>query len=110
MRRLMVARGRGGPVRGLGSGMDLVHRIRWANVARAAALAAAVLLVVAWPRLRAEPPALPPEPRVEETRATAPPPAEFALEAPREREKPRKRGGEKRRSTRKRRAAGRPAK
>ena len=40
--------------------MDLLHRIRWANVARAAALVAAVALVVAWPRLRAEPPPLPP--------------------------------------------------
>ena len=53
--------------------MDLLHRIRWANVARAAALAAAVLLVVAWPRLRSDPPPLPPEPRVaEEARAAAP--------------------------------------
>ena len=51
--------------------MDLLHRIRWANVARAAPLAAAVLLVVAWPKLRAEPPPLPPEPEVVE-RAPAP--------------------------------------
>jgi hypothetical protein len=46
--------------------MDLLHRIRWANVARAAALVAAVLLVVAWPKLRAEPPPLPPQPAVDE--------------------------------------------
>jgi hypothetical protein len=39
---------------------DLLHRIRWANVARAAAVALALLLALAWPRLRAHPDALPP--------------------------------------------------
>lgn len=41
--------------------LDLLHRIRWANVARAAAVALALLLALAWPRLRANPDApLPP--------------------------------------------------
>jgi hypothetical protein len=40
--------------------LDLLHRIRWANVARAAAVALALLLVLAWPRLRAHSDALPP--------------------------------------------------
>ena len=39
--------------------MDLLHRIRWTNVARAAAVLGTVALVAAWPRLRAAPPALP---------------------------------------------------
>jgi len=52
--------------------MDLLHRIRWANVARAAALVAAVLLLVSWPRLRAEPPPLPPQPEVVEEQAPVP--------------------------------------
>lgn len=39
---------------------DLLHRIRWANVVRAAVVLAAVALVVAWPHLEGEPPALPP--------------------------------------------------
>lgn len=63
--------------------MDLLHRIRWANVARAAALAAAVLLVVAWPRLRAEPPPLPSEPQVEEVAAAPAGGEELAFEAER---------------------------
>lgn len=37
----------------------LLARVRWANVARAAALVAVVALVAAWPQLRAEAPALP---------------------------------------------------
>src|SRR3954451_12453275 len=32
--------------------MDLLHRIRWGNVARAGALVLAVALVALWPRLR----------------------------------------------------------
>lgn len=36
------------------------HRIRWANVARAAALLLAVLLVLAWPRLKGHDDGLPP--------------------------------------------------
>jgi hypothetical protein len=37
-------------------GSDLGRRIRWGNVARAAGLAGVIVLVVAWPRLRAAPP------------------------------------------------------
>jgi hypothetical protein len=62
--------------------MDLLHRIRWGNVARAAALVAAVALVVAWPRLRSDPPPLPPQPRVEDARAAAPSGDEFGLDRP----------------------------
>jgi hypothetical protein len=63
---------------------DLLHRIRWANVARAAALLLAVLLAVAWPRLRGHAEALPPAvatPATAEEAATTPdtPP----MEAPR---------------------------
>jgi pyruvate/2-oxoglutarate dehydrogenase complex dihydrolipoamide acyltransferase (E2) component len=43
--------------------MELLRRVRWGNVGRAAALLAVVALVVLWPRLRADPPPLPPEPR-----------------------------------------------
>src|SRR4051812_43776655 len=39
---------------------DLLHRIRWANVARAAALLLAALLALAWPRLKAHDDGLPP--------------------------------------------------
>ena len=39
---------------------QLRRRIRWGNVARVAAVALAVGLVVLWPRLRSAPPALPP--------------------------------------------------
>ncbi len=54
--------------------MDLLRRIRWGNVARAIALLAAVGLVVAWPRLSAPPPELPPAPRLA-TPGWAEPPA-----------------------------------
>jgi hypothetical protein len=54
--------------------LDLLHRIRWANVARAAAVALALLLALAWPRLRAHSDALPP--------AVGPAPA-IATQAPR---------------------------
>jgi hypothetical protein len=64
--------------------MDLLHRIRWGNVARAAALLAAVVLVVAWPRLRADPPPLPPRPAVEEAQAAGG--EELGFDTPRERE------------------------
>ena len=43
-----------------GMTLDLLHRIRWANVARAAAVALALLLALAWPRLRNHQEALPP--------------------------------------------------
>jgi hypothetical protein len=39
---------------------DLLHRIRWANVARAAAILLALALAIAWPRLRAHDDPLPP--------------------------------------------------
>jgi hypothetical protein len=39
---------------------DLLRRIRWTNVARAAAVALALLLALAWPRLRTHQDALPP--------------------------------------------------
>jgi hypothetical protein len=39
---------------------DLFHRVRWVNVARAGAVLLAVLLVVAWPRLKARQDDLPP--------------------------------------------------
>ncbi|HYF28035.1 MAG TPA: hypothetical protein VD931_19990, partial [Baekduia sp.] len=38
---------------------SFLARVRWANVARAAALLGVVALVVLWPRLRAEAPRLP---------------------------------------------------
>src|SRR3954451_5953759 len=37
-----------------------MDRLRWDNIARAAAVLAVVALVVAWPHLRGAPPALPP--------------------------------------------------
>jgi hypothetical protein len=58
--------------------MDLLRRIRWGNVARALALVAALVLVVAWPSLRPDPPALPPAPAV----ASEGEGEEFALEPP----------------------------
>jgi hypothetical protein len=65
--------------------MDLHRRIRWGNVARAAALVAVVVLVVAWPRLRSEPPAIPPPAVAEEPRPQdlpiPPAPEERAAEA-----------------------------
>jgi hypothetical protein len=39
---------------------DLLHRVRWTNVARAGALLLAALLALAWPRLKAHDDALPP--------------------------------------------------
>ena len=37
-----------------------MDRLRWDNIARAAAVLAVVALVVAWPRIKGAPPALPP--------------------------------------------------
>jgi hypothetical protein len=55
--------------------LDLLHRIRWANVARAAAVVLALLLALAWPRLRAHqdglPPAVEPVPAAPTKAATA---------------------------------------
>src|SRR4051794_9448125 len=48
----------GGPPGGMNA--DLLHRIRWANVARAAAVLLALALVVGWPRLRGQAEPLPP--------------------------------------------------
>jgi hypothetical protein len=39
---------------------DLFHRLRWTNIARAAAVLAALGLVLAWPHLHGGAPALPP--------------------------------------------------
>jgi hypothetical protein len=39
---------------------DLLQRIRWANVVRAAAVVLALALIFAWPHLRSAAPALPP--------------------------------------------------
>jgi periplasmic protein TonB len=55
---------------------DLLYRIRWTNVARVAAVVLALLLMIAWPRLRGHPQPLPsaaPEP-------AAPPPRDVVLE------------------------------
>src|SRR3954452_1973411 len=60
--RTKIARGAKSRPPGPRPGMDLDdlrHRIRWGNVGRAGALLAAVALVVLWPQLRSEPPALP---------------------------------------------------
>src|SRR3954463_2728389 len=40
-------------------GRDVLRRVRWGNVALAAAVVAALVAVVAWPRLTAPAPALP---------------------------------------------------
>ena len=40
-------------------GRDVLRRVRWGNVALAAAVAAALVVAVAWPRIAASPPALP---------------------------------------------------
>src|SRR5829696_2788444 len=60
--------------------MDLLRRIRWGNVTRAAALLAAVALVLAWPRLRSDPPSLPPEPALAAPAATREEGREFGVE------------------------------
>jgi hypothetical protein len=69
-----------------------MDRLRWDNIARAAAVLAVIALVVAWPRLRAQPPALPPAAAtpvtVEDPALTAPAPAR-AVEATRRPHKPR---------------------
>src|SRR3954452_17328031 len=78
--RTKIARGAKSRPPGPRPGMDLDdlrHRIRWGNVGRAGALLAAVALVVLWPQLRSEPPALP------EARAVpAAPPATRTKPAP----------------------------
>jgi len=40
-------------------GRDVLRRVRWGNVALAAAVAAALVVAVAWPRIARSPPALP---------------------------------------------------
>lgn len=92
--------------------MDLIRRIRWTNVARAAALACALALVVAWPQLRAKPPSLPAAPAIAET-----PPApversrEFGLEpaAPPSTPAPKAHDGAKRAKATPKRRAPRPS-
>src|SRR3954447_443243 len=39
---------------------DLLHRLRWANLARVAAVLLALVLIFAWPHLHAAEPSLPP--------------------------------------------------
>jgi len=55
---------------------DLLHRIRWANVARAAVVLAAAALVLAWPLLKTDPPTLPPAAAEPVAPAAAEPPAD----------------------------------
>jgi hypothetical protein len=54
----------------------ILQRIRWANVARAGAVVAALLLAIAWPKLRDRPDPLPPAAAVpavvEDAQAAAP--------------------------------------
>ena len=47
-----------GPQKGMSA--DFLHRIRWANVARAAAILLALALAIGWPRLRPQADPLPP--------------------------------------------------
>jgi hypothetical protein len=69
--------------------MDLLHRIRWNNVARAAAVLAAIVLVLAWPHLRSKAPEIPSgEPTAAVPPSEAPPAGEPGREvegAPRSR-------------------------
>jgi hypothetical protein len=55
--------------------LDLLHRVRWTNVARAAAAVLALLLALAWPRLRAHQDALPPAVEPVSAAAARPPAA-----------------------------------
>lgn len=57
-------------------------RVRWGNIARAAALLALAVLVLAWPHLRADPPALPPARAVPVTPAPPTAPAPPTTPAP----------------------------
>src|SRR5690349_206596 len=98
--------------------MDLLRRIRWNNVARAAAVLAAVALVLAWPHLRSKPPEIPPEEPVAavpletaggeaagEESAASERPAERPAGAERPRATERRRTAERRRAAARRRAA-----
>jgi hypothetical protein len=67
---------------------DLLHRVRWANVARVAAVLLALALVLAWPRLRSQAAPLPPtavtpalSDRVGTTEVTPPAPTTAATRA-----------------------------
>src|SRR3954471_23395234 len=65
-------------------GPDVLRRVRWGNVALAAAAAAALVAVVAWPRLTVPPPALPSDSATPLVRKdTRPAPARPAKPAPR---------------------------
>jgi hypothetical protein len=75
---------------------DLLHRIRWANVARAAAILLALALVIGWPRVRPHADPLPPAvaapalpDRLATTELAGDEPAPAAARAPRA--KPRRR-------------------
>src|SRR3954466_11292170 len=80
---------------------DLLHRIRWANVARAPAILLALALAIGWPRLRpqADPlppavaaPALPDRPATTELAGAEPsPPTATRRVAPASRAQPRRR-------------------
>ncbi|MDP8967671.1 MAG: hypothetical protein M3N04_03640, partial [Actinomycetota bacterium] len=60
--------------------LPLHARVRWGNVARAAALLALVAIILAWPHLRAREPVLPPAEPVPV--APAPPPTTTSVAAP----------------------------
>lgn len=87
----------------------LIDRIRWGNVARAAALLAAIALVVAWPRLEGDTPRLPDAAAVP-VRITPPPvpvqPGEVVAGERRATGRPRRVAGRRRAAARLRRVAG----
>ena len=62
--------------------LPLRARVRWGNVARAAALLALAAIVIAWPHLRAREPALPPAHPTPLVTEPEPPPAAPAPAAP----------------------------
>jgi hypothetical protein len=99
---------------------DILHRIRWPNVARAAAVLAAVALLASWPHLRGSSPALPPAapavaagppdaPRVEGTAAARAKPGPGARPANAERRRVTRRRQQRRSVAHARRARHRPA-
>jgi hypothetical protein len=81
-----------------------VTRVRWGNVAKALALAAVVALVVAWPRLRAPDPEIPPGAAVPVRQAPAPMPQRATTPVPEPSEQERAAARPRRRTHRKRRA------
>jgi hypothetical protein len=89
---------------------DILHRIRWPNVARAAAVLAAVALLISWPHLRGgAPPLPPPAPAVAAGEPAGPAPEDGSRElepsaakasAPRRAHRRRKASARKRRAVR----------